>query len=122
MKTKWIVVLALLTTAVSVVAQSPTQPAGFVKTVASTGTPEAVSSTNLFVRTVTFTGIKAARTANAGTVYVGFTSTNDEQFMSIASNGQLVMTAPEDRVINLKNIYIDVANNGDGVGVAYMQK
>lgn len=120
MKTK----IAFATTAILVVFTSlllaqNVKYGHFVKTVADTGTPEAITSTNLKCSSVTLLGIKAARTANAGTVYVGWTSANDSQFFPITASGEIVINAGDGRTINLAEIYVDVLNNGDGVGVYY---
>lgn len=119
MKTK-IAALVLLLFAFAIAAQqNPTKFAHFVKTVASTSTPESITSTNVFCDAVTLLGIKAARTANVGVVYVGWTSNDDTQFFPISISGEVLIEAGQGRHINLKDIYIDVLNNGDGVGVYY---
>lgn len=95
-------------------------PASFIKTIAATGTPEKVSSTDLYFRKAWIYGIKAARTANTGTVYLGELATNDTQFVAIATAALLVLEAPPGAKMNFAEIYCDAATNGDGVGVFYV--
>jgi hypothetical protein len=93
----------------------------FVKEVTSTSTPETITATNLSVETVTIRGVRGdGRTANVGTVYIGWTSANDTQFFPVLSNGEIVLGTPgSGRKLRLNEIYVDVLNSGDGVGVYY---
>lgn len=75
------------------------------KTVAATGTPEALGS-----GTVREVFIYPLRT-NTGDVYWGTTSTNDTQHGTLP----VVLTAPPGKVIDLAAIYLDVTVNGEGV-------
>lgn len=119
MKTK-IAAAALLLAAIVAFGQSVFQYGQFIKTVTAADPPEGITSTNLLVHSVTLKGIKGARTANVGTVYIGFTTNNDEQAFALTSGGEVVIQArTESGRINLKNIYIDVLNAGDGVGVFF---
>ena len=90
----------------------------FIKTVASTATPEALSATNLFARRITLIAKSTRSTDNTSVCYVGFTSVNDEQSFPIAAGGQIVIDVSPN-TINLSSIYIDVGSNGDGVIVTY---
>ena len=119
MKTKVIAISMLLLSVLLLIAQTPIKYAAFTKTVADTGTPEAITSTNLRCASVTILGVNGIRTNNTGTVYIGWTSGNNTQFFPVTSGGEIVITAGENRTINLADIYVDVLNNGDGVGVYY---
>lgn len=79
--------------------------AGTTKTVAAAGTPEALGT-----GTCHEVFIFPLRT-NTGVVYWGTEATNDTQ------NGTLpvVITAPDGKVLDLANIFIDVTVNGEGV-------
>lgn len=119
MKTKIALLIAIVATAIAIMAQAPMQFGHFIKTNAAADPPEALTTTNLMVSSVTLRGIKAARTVNVGTVYIGFTTNNDAQAFQITSNGEIVLTARSGTVLNLKTIYLDVVTAGDGVAVFY---
>lgn len=118
MKTR-IAVASLLLLAIAVFAQTRIRYGEFIKTVADTGTPEAITSTNLWVTSVTLKGVKAARTANTSTCYVGFLATDNSQAFALSSAGEIVIQARSGATLNLAHIYIDVLSNGDGVAVFY---
>lgn len=85
----------------------------------STGTPVAWTNANTWVRKVTILGKKAARTDNAGTVYIGPTSGNDTQGFAITAGGEAVLEAAPGSLINLADWYVDVTTNNDGVMLIY---
>lgn len=92
-----------------------------IKTVAATGTPEAISATPLRVRYATIIGRKAAQTDNTGVVRVGPVSGNGNQAFDIQPG---LPSAALDSIlaggmVDLSQWYIDVANAGDGVLVIY---
>lgn len=70
---------------------------------------------DLWYRTARFTGLKAARTANTGIVYLGLAATNDTQPLSIAASTVVPLEAPVGARLNLADLWIDVATNADGV-------
>lgn len=102
----------------NVVAQIMVKYGSFTKTITGT-TAAALVTTNLFVTSVTLRGQKAARTDNSDKVYIGWTSTDDTQAFPIAVGGEIVIEAGGDRKLNLKDIYLDVLQSGDGVVVFY---
>lgn len=118
MKTKVVVTSTLLMSVLLLIAQ-PVKFAEFIKTVADTEIPEQVTTNNIYCTSVTLLGVKGVRDNNAGIVYVGWNSTNNTQFFPITAGGQVVIEAGQGRTINLKDIYVDVLNVGDGVGVYY---
>lgn len=81
-------------------------PAEGSKTVAATGTPEALAASG----TCREVFIYPLRT-NTGVVYWGTVSTNDAQHGTLP----IVLTAPQGKLINLASIYLDVTVNGEGV-------
>lgn len=85
------------------------------KTVAATGTPEAISGSANKVESVLIKALKGRATANTGVVYIGFSATNDAQLHALAPGEEMTLTAPDGKKIDTAAIYIDVATNGDGV-------
>jgi hypothetical protein len=81
--------------------------AGATKTVAATGTPEALAASETLVDTVIISPLRT----NTGDVYVGFSSTNDTQQIE----APVILQAPPGKKINLALIYVDVTVNGEGV-------
>jgi len=104
---------ATLTNAVLAV---PTQ---IIKTIAAIATPEALAADGTFFRKATLIGLKAARTANVGNVYLGIGATNDTQPLQIAPSEVITITAPTGAKYDLNDWYLDVLNAGDGVAVIY---
>ena len=82
---------------------------------AAAGTPEVLAVDGTYVTTVTIWGIKAARTANTGTVYIDSLATNDAQAGEISPSTFIQLTAPAGKVIDLNDIYVDIVDAGDGV-------
>lgn len=66
-------------------------------------------------RSVRFLGNKAARTANTGTVYLGFSSTNDTQPLAITTGATVALEAAPGTKLLLSDLWLDVATNADGV-------
>ena len=96
---------------------SPTVPTQFIKTVAAIATPEALAADGTFFQTMTFGGLKAARTANVGIVYLGIGATNDTQPFAINPNEWLSIVAPVGQKYDANDWYLDVLNAGDGLAV-----
>jgi len=90
-----------------------------IKTVAAIGTPEALAADGTFFQSATYIGIKAARTNNAGTVYLGIGATNDTQIIPIAPGEQGIIQAPPGQKFDLNDFYLDVETAGDGLGLIY---
>lgn len=90
-----------------------------VKTIAAIATPERVSATSKKFRTAIFIGNKAARTANTGDVWIGPTSTDNDQPLKIATGAVVTITAPEGQELDLFDVWLDAATIGDGVVVLY---
>lgn len=98
------------TASISVSEGAPSAPTnatvgGATKTVAATGTPEALG-----VGTAKEVFIYPLR-GNTGIVYWGNSSTNDTQHGTLP----VVITAPTGKVIDLSTIFLDVSVNGEGV-------
>ena len=106
----------LTTTLASATLVVPTQ---IIKTVAASATPEALAADGTFFQTATLIGKKAARTLNAGTVYLGIGSTNDTQALEILPGEIVEITASSGQKYDLNDWYLDVATAGDGVVVIY---
>jgi hypothetical protein len=97
------------------------------KVVTTAGTPELVTTNDLYVRHVSF----AAPSDNTGLVFLGVSAAT-----ATAANGitltkgaaavpgsifQLGSTVNVSQKINLKDIYVNVATNGDHVNVLYIE-
>lgn len=86
---------------------------------ASAAVPERLTTTQyayackrLFVK-----GIKSSRTSNTGTVYIGQSSENDSahnQF-DLTANEEREFVAPDGRLIDPYDIFVDIVTAGDGV-------
>lgn len=85
------------------------------KTVASSGTPEAIYSSSLAVQSIEIIAQKDQNSANTGTIWVGWTSTNGAPRRPMAAGDTWSIAAPFGSKLDLGAIYVDVANNGDGV-------
>lgn len=85
------------------------------KAPAATGTPEALAADNTFVTTVTIFAQRASRVANAASVYLDATSTNDAQQIELAPGTSITLTAPAGTVIDLNDLYVDSGTLTDGV-------
>lgn len=94
-------------------------PAQVIKTVAATATPEALAADATYFQTAMIGGLKAARTNNVGTVYLGIGSTNDTQPLAITAGEWITVNAPVGQKFDLNDWYLDVLNAGDGVAVIY---
>ena len=99
--------------------QATTVPARFVKTVAATGTPEALAADGTFFRTAIFRGNKATRTPNVTVAYLGVTATDDEQSIILSPGEEVTITAPPGQKYDLNDWYLDVTTAADGVVVVY---
>lgn len=90
------------------------------KTVADSGTPEALSSADkLFSIMIVFGKSSAQGAANAGSVFLGPSSVDGENPYEI-QGGDVVFFQLRDKMKgNLKNWYADCATNGEGVVILY---
>ena len=96
-----------------------TKPTQIIKTVAATGTPEALAAKGTFFRDATLIGVKAARTNNAGVVYLGISTTDNTQFFDIQPGEMVGIQALPGEKYDLNDWYLDVLNAGDGVAIIY---
>lgn len=90
------------------------------KTVAATGTPEAIkaisaSNSDCQFESVELTARISRSTANTGNIWIGGTSTNSSQLRQLIPGERLVLSAPAGKKIDLRYVYVDVETNGDGV-------
>jgi hypothetical protein len=87
---------------------TPTQG---VVPVAAAGTPVRLSAVDAFVDQLDI----RANTANVGSILVGFAGGAGNQHWELQPSEWRGLKAPNGKRINLKNVWIDAANNGDGV-------
>ncbi len=96
------------------------QPAGGVKIVTASGTPEQLMSKGL-AQSIEFQAQKAQFTDNAGDVAIGWSSTNGEQYRTLSpGDPPFTIEAPYGSKLDLSTFYIDVMTNGDGVTYVYL--
>lgn len=86
------------------------------KTVSATGTPEVLGSEGVRFHSITFFGLKAARTDNTGRVWLQVASGNDTNAIPLDPGDSVTLTAKvQDDYHTADQIYIDVETAGDGV-------
>jgi len=91
-----------------------------IKTVSATGTPEALGSGGVRAHSVTFLGLKAARTNNAGKVWISPNSGNDTAAVPLDPGDEVTFTSSaEDKYFTDAQFYIDVETAGDGCVAIY---
>jgi hypothetical protein len=119
---KRILVAILAIVVLSVVGVAVAQLAGFGQftTVnASTAAPIQITNGVTFCNGFNVYGRKGPRTANTGIVYIGMTSGDDTQTISVAADAEVVITAPPNKFIDLSKWYFDVATANDGVTIVF---
>lgn len=96
----------------------------FVKTVASAGTPERLTTAHILTNRFTTYGTKTVnRGVNTGSVFIG---DDDDQLQQLVpydaslAGGEVVYQAPPGSFYDLSKVWIDAATNGDGVVVTYL--
>lgn len=101
-------------------ADAPNTPYQLLTTNASTTVPVQLYSTSKPFRTATLIGNKdQARTANTGNVWIGLTSTNNQQPVLIQPGETITVSAPPGSYFDLRDWYLDVATANDGVVIIY---
>tara|TARA_R110000765_G_scaffold42660_2_gene89997 strand:- start:427 stop:735 length:309 start_codon:yes stop_codon:yes gene_type:complete len=91
-----------------------------IKTVSATGTPEALGTGAIRCHSITFLGMKAARTNNAGKIWVSPGSGNDTAAVPVEPGESTTFTAKDaDDYFTNAQFYIDVETAGDGVIAIY---
>lgn len=95
-------------------------PAQFLKTSTAAASPVALTSSTTYFRKAIVRGINALTgTANTGTVYIGPSSSANQQSVEIPPGGEYVIEPPNGAKDNFANWYLDVDTNADGVVVIY---
>ena len=94
-------------------------PTQIIKIVTAAGTPEAIAADGTYFRQATIIGKKSARTNNTSAVYLGVSSTNDTQAITIQPGESQTISMPREGMGDLNDWYIDVETAGDGVIVIY---
>ena len=90
------------------------------KTVTATGTPEVLGSGAIRCHSITFLGMKAARTNNVGTIWVAPGSGNDSAAIPVEPGESTTFTAKNaDDYFKDDQFYIDIETAGDGVIAIY---
>lgn len=97
------------------------KPITIVKTVASTLVPEVLGESILRGTTITFTGMKAARTPNVGTVWVQMDAADGSPGLQLLPAQTISWPAGVAGSFTANDFWIDVENAGDGV-IAFISK
>lgn len=88
----------------------------FYKAPAAIATPEPLMAASTLVATVTLYAQRAGRgNANVGSVWWGWSGTNDSQYKELLPGDQIVISAPPGKLIDLNQLYIDAVTLTDGV-------
>ena len=91
-----------------------------IKTVSATGTPEALGSGSVRAHSITFLGLKAARTDNVGKVWIQPGSGNDSAAVPLNPGDDVTFTANgAEEYFSDAQFYIDVETAGDGCGALW---
>ena len=77
------------------------------------------ATTNIYASRITILGKPSARGANTSVAYIGTTSGNDTQPYPIPTTGEVLITAPEGSVFNLRDWWVDVGTANDGLTIIY---
>lgn len=94
---------------------STATPVSGVKAPAATGTPEALAATETLVHQVFIRAGRTGRVANAGSVWLGTSATNDAQQYELLPGEWISFTAPPGKSIDLALLYVDAVTLTDGV-------
>jgi hypothetical protein len=81
-----------------------------VKSVAAAATPERLVAADTYVHSV----LIVPKRGNTNPVWIGSSSTNDEQSVKVTDTGVALIAPPGTR-LNLFDLYVDVTTNGEGV-------
>lgn len=86
-----------------------------VNTVAAANTPEALVGSQTLVESVIIQAKKGFNSANTSAVFVGFSGTNDSNYLELLPGDSVTLTAPQGKKLDLNLIYIECVTEGDGV-------
>jgi hypothetical protein len=103
---------------VAVEANASTTAATFaqaVNTIAAAATPEALVASQTLVESVLIQAKKGFNSANTSAVFVGFSSTNDSNYLELLPGDSVTLKAPQGKKLDLNLIYIECVTAGDGV-------
>jgi len=96
------------------------KPVQALITMAAGDPPGPMASLPTYYRWALLYGFKSeSGTNNVGTVKVGWNSGANKQPIAVAPGGLVVIEAPLGAKWNLQDLYMDVANDDDGVVIVY---
>lgn len=115
----WIALLAALLAPAGALAQNAVVTRQFAVVNSSTTVPVRLTSdTSIMANSFTIIGKASAQgSANAGTVYIGPSSTDGANGFEILSGQPYVFTARNGQSFRLSDFYIDVTSANDGVWI-----
>ena len=98
------------------------KPRVFSKTIAAAGTKEQLTTSELKVPDVTI----QAKSINTGTVYIGDNQVSSSLGIELVAGDSIALQNDDlgsaDAKISLRNIWLDVSVNGEGVTVLYLER
>lgn len=86
-----------------------------VNTIAAAATPEALVASQTLVESVLIQAKKGFNSANTSAVFVGFSATNDSNYLELLPGDSVTLKAPQGKKLDLNLIYIECVTAGDGV-------
>lgn len=88
-------------------------------TVATSGTEQRLSATD---KQYVIKVILSVPAANTGTMYVGDSSVSVNNGIAIIKGTTYEISAPQGEFLDVKNMYVDAATNGDKINVTILKK
>jgi hypothetical protein len=88
-------------------------------TVATSGTEQRLSATDVEYVVKVILSVPAA---NTGTMYVGDSGVNVNNGIAIIKGTSLEIAAPQGDFLDVKNMYVDAATDGDKINVTVLKK
>lgn len=88
-------------------------------TVATSGTEQRLTSNHISNVEAIYISAPAA---NTGSIYVGDSSVATTRGIEIPKGTSFTIMAPRGDMINIRDIYVDAANNGDKCNITYLQR
>lgn len=86
-----------------------------VNTITAANTPEALAASQTLVESVLIQAKKGFNSANTSAVFIGFSATNDSNYLELLPGDSVTLNAPQGKKLDLNLIYIECVTAGDGV-------
>jgi len=92
----------------------------FYKTVAAAAVPEAIGAATVQFNAAIVTAAKSNTEANAGNVFLQYTSADGDHVDELYPGNSIQILAPLNGIFNAAQFFVDVAVDGDGVLFTYL--